>query len=40
MKFTLQGRREVGDLIVVLLERKRVESLNTSSVRVECFHNY
>lgn len=40
MKFTLEGGREVGDLIVILLERKRVELLNTSSVTDECFHNY
>lgn len=39
MKFTLQRRREVGDLRVTLLERKRVELLNTSSVTDECIHH-
>lgn len=38
-KFTLQGRRRVGDLIVILLEKKRVELLNRSSITDECGHN-
>lgn len=29
IKFTLQGGRKVGDLIAILLGRKRVELLNT-----------
>lgn len=40
MKFTLQGGREGGDLIVILLERKRLELLNTSSVTDECIHKH
>lgn len=39
MKFTLQRRREVGDLRVILLERKRMELLNMSSVTDECIQH-